>query len=481
MIRMIRPLTYPSGFAVGYVLISFAATPTPVSGLPRPLVAFVVVAIALALVSSAVLRSIPRGSVVASALVLGLAAPWLPIIVITAGTLWWLLVLVLRRRRNVPAPRLGTERLLAATGAVAGTFLVVSLAVSVPALANVGATPAAPEQPRQAQQRPDIVIVLLDGYPRSDVLRDGFDLDNAPFEGALEELDFTIKPGSRSNYSATWATLASMLNGRYLQDIPGLAHVPQDPADQYRALSHAIDRSSLPSLLRAYGYTFEWVASPFEGAAPATADKINTGGQITSFELSLISDSLVLPLLQAVAPRALLAQHRDRIIDALQAVPDLAQADNEPVFAVVHVLSPHPPIVFGADGELADPADCFPECSLYALVDDEQWELFPTQVLHLNRLVIAAVSEAIRGNPEAVFVVMSDHGTRPPGAPEETVLANFTAVRMPNAATALTNDVSPVNILPEIMNATLDTALETHPYRGWISASEHPLSMEPVR
>ena len=40
------------------------------------------------------------------------------------------------------------------------------------------------------QDRPDVIVLLLDAYPRSDSLMDQFDFDNAPFEAELRERAF---------------------------------------------------------------------------------------------------------------------------------------------------------------------------------------------------------------------------------------------------------------------------------------------------
>ena len=476
--RRFLVLLYPAGFAAGYVLISFAATPTPVGGIWRPLVVAVLGSTLIACLLALAFRRIALGALLGSVAVLVLSAPWLAAIIVGAGAIWLVLVSILRRRRKAPLPRLSVERLVSIAGVVSAMFLVVSLVTALPAVRGGTNDANAPIQAKE--DAPDIVVLLLDGYPRSDMLRSGFSLDNEPFERALSELGFSVKSASRSNYSATWATLASMMNGRYLDDVPGLTPFPEDQAEQYRALSSAIDSSTLPQLLRSYGYEIAWVPSPFENASLNTADRVLSGGQLTAFELSLISDSLVLPIIQAVEPDFVLNQHRDRTIEAFDQMQGLVQPDDTPTFALVHVLSPHPPMIFAADGDLPAPATCLPECSLWALVDDAQWSLFPGQVTHLNDLVVQTMAEAIEANPDAVLVVMSDHGTKPPGGAEASVLSNFTAIRLPDGDDAVPNDVSPVNLLPEILNRVLDTDLPTSEYRGWISEAEMPLTMEPV-
>ena len=481
MMRLVQLLP-PVGFAVGYVMISFSATPTPLTGLPRPLLVAAAAALILAAVLALLTRDVRIGSILASALVVLASAMWLPVLIVACVALWIALVAILRRvTGRSGGPSVLSLRTAARVTAIFSIFFaVVSVVVSVPAAAGNLSLEARPIAAAGDESRPEIIVLLLDGYPRADVLADGFGFDNTGFEAALTEMGFDIKDESRSNYSATWPSLASVLNGEYLDEIPVLQPFPVDQTEQYQALSEAIDTSTLPTLLRAEGYEVAWVPGPFEDVALNTADRMISGGQLTAFELSLLRHSPLLPVVLAVAPHVLLEQHRDRIEHAFAQVPRLATADGTPTFAVVHVVSPHPPITFAPDGGLAEPAACLPDCSLWALVDEEQWALVPDQITHLNRLVLGALADAIAANPEAVLVVMSDHGTRLPDGDDSLELDNFTAVRLPNFPDRIPADVSLVNLLPELLNTVIETNLPIRPYRGWISASEFPLDMRPV-
>ncbi|HYI67067.1 MAG TPA: hypothetical protein VEW95_09105 [Candidatus Limnocylindrales bacterium] len=476
-------LLLPAGFAAGYVLLSFVATPTPLSGLVRPLLIATGVSVVVAGGLALILRNVQAGGLVASILVLAISAPWVPALVLVTVGIWIVLVFALRRslKRTSRArlPSLATATRMVGTFSL--LFAVVSGVSAIPsAAAGFGSGGVARRNPDGAAG-PDIVILLLDGYPRSDVLASSFGYDNAWFEAGLTRLGFEVLAESRSNYTATWATLASMLNGRYLQEMPEILPFPTDQAEQYVALMRAINESSLPGVARDRGYEVAWVESPFENASLTTADELHSGGQMTSFELSLLRHSPLLPVLLAVAPDLLLAQQRDRIEGTLAELPDLVADDETSTLAVAHVLSPHAPIVFAADGSLADPPSCLPDCSLWAFVNEEQWDQFPGQVDHLNEIVLDALVETVAANSSAVVVVMSDHGHRPPGAPEDDLLRSFTAVRFPGAADVADGDLSPVNLLPAIFNAYLSTNLPVSPYRAWISEAEFPLTMTPSR
>lgn len=79
---------------------------------------------------------------------------------------------------------------------------------------------------------PNIYVILLHGYPRRDVLERYLDFDNSEFEESLTALGFDVATDSRSNFSATWATLASMFHGAYLHDIDSLNPFSDRPLDR---------------------------------------------------------------------------------------------------------------------------------------------------------------------------------------------------------------------------------------------------------
>jgi hypothetical protein len=76
---------------------------------------------------------------------------------------------------------------------------------------------------------PDIYYIILDGYGRSDVLRDLYGLDEGPFLRALQEDGFYVADKSRSNYGQTSLSFASALNMSYLA---GLGELAKDDLSQ---------------------------------------------------------------------------------------------------------------------------------------------------------------------------------------------------------------------------------------------------------
>src|SRR6185503_4033741 len=113
---------------------------------------------------------------------------------------------------------------------------------------------------------PDIVVLLVDAYPRADSLAEQFGMDNSPFVAALTSRGLRVAAHSHSNYTATWASLSSMFYGRYVEEIPDLNPPPTDPAEQYRRVMLALGEAPVLDGLRAKGYEIVTVPSPFDSA-----------------------------------------------------------------------------------------------------------------------------------------------------------------------------------------------------------------------
>jgi len=66
--------------------------------------------------------------------------------------------------------------------------------------------------------KPDIYLLVVDGYGGRRQLLQNFNLDNAAFEDLLRQKGFYVVDSSISNYSATNRSMSSLLNMKYLAD-----------------------------------------------------------------------------------------------------------------------------------------------------------------------------------------------------------------------------------------------------------------------
>jgi hypothetical protein len=465
-----------AAFVAAYVLISFSATPNPIAALWRPLIVGVVAAVLLQLLLWLVLHDGDRAAIGASLIVLVLGSAWVPLAVLSAAVIWILAIQLMRRRRGVPALGLNARTVARNLGVFAFAFAVVAaVPVAGWALASYHSEGERADV-AAGTGRPNVVVLLVDAYPRADSLVEQFGMDNSAFVGALTTRGFRVAGHSRSNYTSTWASLSSMFYGRYLDEIPALSSPPTDPAEQYRRVMLALGEAPVLDGLRRQGYEIVTVPSPFESAELTSADRILAPPEWTSFELSLIQHSLAGQVAFRLAPGVAFDQHRARLRSTLQLIGDeMARPSAGQRFVFAHLLAPHAPVVFRADGTAVQGPACFPDCNIYGMTSEADWAAFPGQVQFVNQLVLEALDRIIREDPEAIIIVMSDHGSHRTGSAPANALRNFFAARAPGNEVQYEDDVTPLTVLARLT----DVPFTGDPYRGWISVGLEPLTLTP--
>lgn len=317
---------------------------------------------------------------------------------------------------------------------IAAVVVCASLAVAVAqtmwgALA-FGPVMGAPAPVDVVGRRPDIYHVILDGYSRADVLRELYYLDNSEFVAALEQRGFYVASEARANYNQTYLSLASMLSLEYLPEFSPL------PGAGFRSEigDTMVRRNLVVDKLRARGYRFVNIASADDitgNNGNADVELAGSSGiDVGEFELQLV---LKTPLRQfAGASFALFrATARQRTLSQLRSLEDAAAAARPaPAYVFAHVLCPHPPFVFAADGSDSgiDAPPTLDEGAGTAGGPEGYRAGYREQVKFLNTRVLAAVDAILAQHGEGdrpVIIISSDHGggleyelRRPDASPE---------------------------------------------------------------
>lgn len=420
---------YPVVFAiaaVGELFIVSAAS--PFSAL-RPLATAIVVAVALALIGRMAFGDRDRGSLFATLGILVIMAGRDPRIV--AVVMVAVVLMVVERygpgwaRHTIDWPRI--SRVLRTLTAVLALVLIVqAFQFGTPqriARAITHETVLRPALTVEASASdPDIVMILLDGHARADVLRDVFAVDGGAFVEALEDRGFEVSPRSRSDYEMTVETLSSMFNMALLPDIDRLdpKFAGTDGTPPGGRYFDAINDSAVLRDLRGRGYEIAAIGSGFEEVSLREADTFVDTGELNEFEIGMLRRTIVGNVIGAVAPDAVSAQQRSRIQHTLdETVAQAARPTERPRFLFAHIPSPHAPWVFHADGSprtVDDLASFFRETpETTGLTEAELREGYAGQVADIDRRILSAIDElkaklVARSRP-TIVILFSDHGT----------------------------------------------------------------------
>jgi hypothetical protein len=369
------------------------------------------------------------------------------------------------RRRRGWLPKAGAI----APGLAVGSFtlLVVTAIPTVGRFADLLQPPPAYEATATG---PSIHVLLLDGYPRADSLA-VMGIDNGSFLAALEARGFDVYDDATSNYSLTSLTLATMLNG---QTAGALVPDPPDGENaQEMLLSDAINHSAALAELHDVGYRLQALPGFVDGVR-VTSDTALGSPFLGDFERHVMESGAAAGILDLVAPDWIAEQYRARIGHLFAMWPRLGSEGGSVVFG--HAMLPHLPFVFDVDGPRPMP-DCYPRCWFWSpwskpFTVDEFAELLWPQLEWLNTQVLTAVD---RLPPDAVIVLMGDHGSRVVFGPE--ALRTFLAARTPTHQRLFGKQPSPVRWFPRLLNTYAGTSMPEGPAEHHISLGTKPFPM----
>lgn len=351
--------------------------------------------------------------------------------------------------------------------------------------------------PAPGEPLPDVYYIILDAYTRQDVLADVFDYDNQPFLQGLKDLGFVVTDQSRSNYAITRLSLPSSLNMNYLDALGP----PLDPNAQDSAWLDKICRSNALRLsLESIGYTtvaFEsaygmtdWRdAGVYMSPRPTSLSDARAFGGLNPLEALLVDTSIGRALIDGrVKLNALIGtaipdpnkEFRDRILfafDRLGQVPEIPG----PKFVWVHIMSPHPPYIFTADGGIAS------QTAVFTLADQVspvgipgERKAYADQVNYINSRTLEAV-KAILANSKTppIIVIQGDHGAF--HVTPEDRMKNLNAYYLPDGGSPQVYDsISPVNTFRVILNRYFGAQLPLLPDRHFYSEFSQPFALTPI-
>jgi hypothetical protein len=313
---------------------------------------------------------------------------------------------------------------------------------------------------------PDIYMLIVDGYARNDVLTSDYDYSNSVFIDELESADFFVAKQSKSNYSGTHYSVASILSMGYIADSGPVVSV----ADVRRLGEIIGGDNPFASSLQNAGYRYVHGPSGWWGS--------NCGPRVDECLAAPMIDMSVFDLLQQTpASDALFNRSGDPGIHvAMDRYEDFKSGDwlataGGPVMVFLHVTIPHPPTYLDED--------CEPRLGIE--YSQRRLNNYPPHEKHLLELRKDAYVEQLQCTnnviraflettpDDATAIVMSDHGPDSrsqipiPGELWESEarkerFANLLAIRTPCNDEA-EDDFDAVNVGRFVLNCLFDAGL----------------------
>jgi hypothetical protein len=402
-------------------------------------------------------------------------------------------VLSLRHATRVP------WRTITLVGNAVGIILILTLIISGIQNGSWGriageltAQRTVPQVANPPAGRPDVYVLLLDGYERPNKMADVLGYDDSPFVRELENRGFEVASNSRSNYLLTALSVPSLLNMRHIADL-FVAQPNYDAHYRARLRSFSADNAVFRQMQQ-LGYETIAVASGFEEVRIRDADRVLDTGQLNEYEIAMARTTALGTWVDAIRPTLFASSQRNRVLATLDAAAALGEEPHDrPLFAFVHVPSPHGPIVFGAKGEhLNGPG-------LDKFFDDDARDLGLTrqdfarryvgQVQYLNGLVLDSVDRILAASPTPpVIILLSDHGSGSnldwldlDHSDLDERSANLFAAVTPGREQVFPDDITLVNVFGTLLGTYLGTDVARQPdtiYR-WDESVTHLIPLTP--
>jgi hypothetical protein len=321
-------------------------------------------------------------------------------------------------------------------------------------------------------EHPDIYLVILDGYARSDVIQRLFNYDNSSFEASLNELGFEVYSEAKANYPITHFSIPSLLEMSYMHQGNG----PISNSDLAKLAGNISGDNATVRTVKANGYRY---------VHGETITQYNHCGEEVDVCLKgPFLDVTMYRLLQNTPIGGLfyrgtgdpatwlnvkrIAQMRDWNVTT-----DL---EGQPNFVLLHLILPHPPLFLDRHCQpRIDPdfrgsemiRDDIPEDR-----NEKRMEAWIEQVECANQTTINFLHQL---DEDDVVIVTSDHGsdatyrlfgnvTQYTDEQLAERIPTFTAARLPeDCRGAIPQDVTLVNLSRYIFACLADEPADSPP------------------
>jgi hypothetical protein len=275
---------------------------------------------------------------------------------------------------------------------------------------------------------PDIYFVILDDYAAPSQMKRYFHYDMSPFVKYLRQKGFIVTEMNTESL-ATAAILAGRINREAKKRRDGVlssGNLSNSLLESMNILNTQdeeqmirLRNSKVIVYLKSIGYQFIHMGSWFaQTRYNQLADQnINCFGFQFKDELSMIiASNSVLRL--AVINRYF---HRKAVLDAFAAMENMPATDGKPKFIFAHIICPHTPYVFGANGEKLD---------FNPGKSKDNKQLYLDQHAFITKKVKELVDHKLSTAQAApVIIIQADHGARMDKPRAHQV---FSAIHIPN-------------------------------------------------
>lgn len=266
-------------------------------------------------------------------------------------------------------------------------------------------------QPCHGCPKPDIYLLLADGYPGKASVKDLLGYDNSGFEIQLKNRGFHIVDSSRSNYNFTAFSVASLLSIDYLPGLKGSNHDKKD----LEICMDEMRNSSFLSFLQKDGYRFyNYSIFSFDGnpsyTTPTFLPQKTVPITAQTFTRRIVKD-LWYHLATSFRMPSVIRRYKyadqinnEKLYELTQKV--ISKKSSVPKFVYTHLVMPHHPLYYDSAG------------NLYPISQLGDFHYYDTArrigyLQYSNQKLLSLIDSIMKAsaNPPVIFLI-GDHGIR---------------------------------------------------------------------
>lgn len=262
-----------------------------------------------------------------------------------------------------------------------------------------------PSPPAAADRAPDIFHFVFDRYGSRETLREVYGIDDW-IGDYLEEQGFYVATESHSNYLKTAPSLASTFHLDYLDVLAKDARVPPD---SWHPMFEMLDDHRVGRFLKSRGYRLIQFGSWWVGTLDSGIADENHPLGFSEFGMLYLRRTILRPIFHALPDTPLTmrldwdngqCQRVPRQVERIKAI----EPGGQPVHVFVHILVPHGPYIFSADGTCLTPTEARERGSRQGYID---------QIAYANTIIRDVVPTLLARDPAPIILIQADEGPFP--------------------------------------------------------------------
>lgn len=289
--------------------------------------------------------------------------------------------------------------------------------------------PVKPAGIASSADKPNVYYLVFDRYASLDTLNQVYNFDNSDLMNYFADQGFVARSEAYANYPFTQQSLSSTLSMGYLSDFEKRFKTDAGKFQTAFPYRTVLRHPPVAEVFRQNGYQYNQVSSWWDftrvgveaDSDPVKSFRLRILGLefwLTDLQRDIFYRSAFSQILQkgiTVGNITIAKYDQDRNprqnfhdqMTAIQGIARNSQTQTQPQFTFAHILSPHDPYIFAADGTDA------PYNGDRTDQDLDEYKKYTNQLTYVNQRIKELISTLRSQDPTAVIIFQPDEGPYP--------------------------------------------------------------------